>query len=207
MCRGRARAELSANAAVSVGVGGDAAPRQPFEDNPEFRRHRPLSDATKEKIFQAITSNPTENPPRKVAAKFGISLERLDAIVRLKKLEREMVENVRARGTRGRHPRATGAMMVDAWVAWRSVLCVTRAAQGFVVDAELTKSMEEFVSATDVVQRPGDDDASSEDTPYLFPNYLLLQEREPVPADLLAVRRGHRRPRRVSAARSLSPSL
>ena len=58
------------------------------------------------------------------------------------------------------------------------------------VDAELTKSMEEFVSATDVVQRPGDDDASSEDTPYLFPNYLLLQERDPVPADLLAVRGG-----------------
>ena len=84
--------------------GRRCGPGQPFEDNPEFRRHRPLSDATKEKIFQAIISNPTENPPRKVAAKFGISLERLDAIVRLKKLEREMVENVRARGARERHP-------------------------------------------------------------------------------------------------------
>ena len=69
---------------------------QPFAGNPEFRRQRPLSDATKEKVFQLITGNATENPPRKVAARYGISIERVEAIVRMKQLERKMADEVGA---------------------------------------------------------------------------------------------------------------
>ncbi|KAF9409060.1 hypothetical protein BGZ94_002090, partial [Podila epigama] len=63
----------------------------PFPMNPLFKPTPPLSDHTKEEIYAYHMSDKTEWTPRKLGMKYNISMKRVEAILRLKHLEREMV--------------------------------------------------------------------------------------------------------------------
>jgi len=55
--------------------------------NPSFRPPPPVSDGLRQVIFDAHVSNPELNSVRALSQRFGMSLKRIEAIVRLKALE------------------------------------------------------------------------------------------------------------------------
>jgi hypothetical protein len=59
-----------------------------------FQPRPPLSDATKQEIYEAFVSDSENWTVRKLATKFGISLKRVEAILKLKSTEKEMEMNV-----------------------------------------------------------------------------------------------------------------
>ena len=63
------------------------AGRQPFPLNPSFKPPTPLSDARRQQIFDQFIFDPKVNNVRALAARHGISIKRVDAILRLKGLE------------------------------------------------------------------------------------------------------------------------
>ncbi|GJE86201.1 mitochondrial regulator protein-domain-containing protein [Phanerochaete sordida] len=65
-------------------LGGDVTP---FPLNTTFKPPPPVSDATRTEIYQQFMTNPTRHNMREVAALHGMSLARVDAILRLKGLE------------------------------------------------------------------------------------------------------------------------
>ncbi|KAJ1835941.1 hypothetical protein LPJ63_000736 [Coemansia sp. RSA 2711] len=65
--------------------------RIPFPLNPYFRPRAPVSDATKEAVYQDYLSNPLNRTPRRLAEKFSISIKRVEAIIKLKAIEHHMV--------------------------------------------------------------------------------------------------------------------
>ncbi|KAG0737202.1 hypothetical protein G6F57_012961 [Rhizopus arrhizus] len=65
----------------------------PFPNNPLFQPRPPLSDATKQEIYEAFVSDSENWTVRKLATKFGISLKRVEAILKLKSTEKEMEMN------------------------------------------------------------------------------------------------------------------
>ncbi|KAJ3194795.1 hypothetical protein HDU82_002325 [Entophlyctis luteolus] len=67
-----------------VFVGGNASP---FPQNPLFKPVSPLSDAMRQQIYDAYVANPAEKTPRVLAGEFGISMVRVQAILRLKALQ------------------------------------------------------------------------------------------------------------------------
>lgn len=54
----------------------------------------PVGDATREEIYQTYRAAPQEWTPRKLAEKFQLSVLRVEAILRLKHLEKRQVEQV-----------------------------------------------------------------------------------------------------------------
>jgi predicted xylose isomerase-like sugar epimerase len=55
--------------------------------NPSFKPPTPLSDARRQQIFDQFIFDPKVNNVRALAARNGISIKRVDAILRLKGLE------------------------------------------------------------------------------------------------------------------------
>ncbi|CAG8466290.1 7881_t:CDS:2 [Funneliformis mosseae] len=62
----------------------------PFPMNPLFKPQPPLNDRTKEEIWLKFTE--AEQTPRKIGGEYGISLKRVEAILKLKKMEKEMIK-------------------------------------------------------------------------------------------------------------------
>ncbi|KDR85582.1 hypothetical protein GALMADRAFT_218678 [Galerina marginata CBS 339.88] len=68
------------------------APSTPFPMNPSFKPPPPISDHQKDVIFGKFLADPLVNSPRKLAARYNISLKRMDAILRLKGMERHWLK-------------------------------------------------------------------------------------------------------------------
>jgi hypothetical protein len=64
----------------------------PFPLNPAFRSHPVLSEELKEEIYQRIVGS--GRSVRSVSAELGVSLERVAAVVRLKAVEKQWIEEV-----------------------------------------------------------------------------------------------------------------
>ncbi|KAI8325417.1 hypothetical protein GQ54DRAFT_295456 [Martensiomyces pterosporus] len=64
----------------------------PFPLNPAFRPRAPVSDATREAIYKDYLADPLSNTPRVLGEKYGISIRRVEAILKLKAIEHHMVE-------------------------------------------------------------------------------------------------------------------
>ncbi|CAI2169364.1 17224_t:CDS:2 [Funneliformis geosporum] len=62
----------------------------PFPMNPFFKPQPPLNDRTKEEIWLKFTE--AEQTPRKIGGEYGISIKRVEAILKLKKMEKEMIK-------------------------------------------------------------------------------------------------------------------
>lgn len=62
-------------------------PRQPFPLNRSFKPPSPVGDETRQLIYDQFMANPAENTVRALASLHGLSIARVDAILRLKGLE------------------------------------------------------------------------------------------------------------------------
>ncbi|CAO3596985.1 unnamed protein product [Absidia cylindrospora] len=71
----------------------------PFPNNPLFQPRPPLSDTKREEIYQLYTSDPESWTVRQLAVKFGYSLKRIEAVLKLKSSEKVM----EAQGTSLQH--------------------------------------------------------------------------------------------------------
>lgn len=56
--------------------------------NPSYKPPPPISDRQKETMIRLYLSHRLENGPRRLAKRFNISLKRVNAIIRLKLLEK-----------------------------------------------------------------------------------------------------------------------
>ncbi|KAF9393844.1 hypothetical protein CPC16_000971 [Podila verticillata] len=63
----------------------------PFPMNPLFKPTPPMSNHAKEEIYHLHRSDTTKWTPRQLGTKYNISIKRVEAILRLKHLEKEMV--------------------------------------------------------------------------------------------------------------------
>ena len=68
---------------------GFVRPNQPFPLNPYFKPNPPISNQTKQAIYQRYLEKST---PRQLAEEYGLGLERVNAILRLKALEKQNQE-------------------------------------------------------------------------------------------------------------------
>ncbi|KAL5519171.1 hypothetical protein ACEPAH_854 [Sanghuangporus vaninii] len=64
----------------------------PFPLNPSFKPPPPISDKTKEAIYERYMSNPKMYNVRVLAVAYGISMKRVDAILRLKGMEKDWLK-------------------------------------------------------------------------------------------------------------------
>ncbi|KAJ3332057.1 hypothetical protein HDU76_001450 [Blyttiomyces sp. JEL0837] len=71
-----------------VGRGGD----KPFPMNPLYVAMPPLADSVKDRIFLQHQQSPDTETPIKLAKQYGISIARVQAILRLKALAKDMKE-------------------------------------------------------------------------------------------------------------------
>ncbi|KAJ3049610.1 hypothetical protein HK102_012455, partial [Quaeritorhiza haematococci] len=65
---------------------------RPFPMNPYYIARPPVSDKTKTIIYTLYAANPREWTPRKLGVQFGISIVRVQAILRLKAVEMKLEE-------------------------------------------------------------------------------------------------------------------
>ncbi|KAJ2158134.1 hypothetical protein GGF46_004006 [Coemansia sp. RSA 552] len=70
-------------------VGGEI----PFPMNPFFKPRKPVSDAKKEQIYAKYLENPLMFTPRVLGEKFSVSIKRVEAILKLKAIEKHMVKH------------------------------------------------------------------------------------------------------------------
>ncbi|KAG0042577.1 hypothetical protein BGZ83_000297 [Gryganskiella cystojenkinii] len=63
----------------------------PFPMNPLFKPSPPISNATKEEIYKLHMSDSSKHTPRQLGSKYSISIKRVEAILRLKHLEKELI--------------------------------------------------------------------------------------------------------------------
>ncbi|KAI1310796.1 hypothetical protein EDD11_003673 [Mortierella claussenii] len=63
----------------------------PFPMNPLFKPTPPISNSAKEEIYRLHRSDSRKWTPRQLGTKYNISIKRVEAILRLKHLEKEMV--------------------------------------------------------------------------------------------------------------------
>ncbi|KAF8932662.1 eukaryotic mitochondrial regulator protein-domain-containing protein [Dissophora ornata] len=63
----------------------------PFPMNPLFKPTPPISNFAKEEIYKLHRADSTKWTPRQLGTKYNISIKRVEAILRLKHLEQEMV--------------------------------------------------------------------------------------------------------------------
>ncbi|KAI9205821.1 eukaryotic mitochondrial regulator protein-domain-containing protein [Polychytrium aggregatum] len=64
----------------------------PFPMNPLFRPKPPVAEATKQEIYKLFRADPKKNTPRSLGVQFGLSIIRVEAILRLKALEAKMIQ-------------------------------------------------------------------------------------------------------------------
>ncbi|KAF9977391.1 hypothetical protein BGZ73_006138 [Actinomortierella ambigua] len=64
----------------------------PFPMNPLFKPAPPISNSTKDEIYKLHRSDTNKWTPRQLGSKYNISIKRVEAILRLKHLEQEMVK-------------------------------------------------------------------------------------------------------------------
>lgn len=67
---------------------------KPFPKNPWFVPEVPVNDNLKEEVYSTYCSDPVEWTPRKLAEKYEISILRIEAILRLKHLEKKQIQNL-----------------------------------------------------------------------------------------------------------------
>ncbi|TFK41967.1 eukaryotic mitochondrial regulator protein-domain-containing protein [Crucibulum laeve] len=73
----------------------DAQPRKwlgnevPFPMNPTFKPPPPLSSEIRERMYNAFMQDPEKNSVRALAQRYHVSIKRVDAILRLKGLEKD----------------------------------------------------------------------------------------------------------------------
>ncbi|KAF4611978.1 hypothetical protein D9613_004120 [Agrocybe pediades] len=65
------------------------SPNAPFPMNPSFKPPPPISNTQKTWMFDKFFGDPLKHSPRKLAGSLNMSLKRVDAILRLKGLERQ----------------------------------------------------------------------------------------------------------------------
>ncbi|KAG0264924.1 hypothetical protein BG011_005846 [Mortierella polycephala] len=65
----------------------------PFPMNPLFKPTPPISNIVKDEIYKQHITDNTKWTPRQLGMKYNISIKRVEAILRLKHLEKEMVED------------------------------------------------------------------------------------------------------------------
>ena len=65
---------------------------QPFPMNPSFKPPAPISDKTKSDLYALYMRDPAKNNVRALSELYGISLKRVDAILRLKGMEQSWVK-------------------------------------------------------------------------------------------------------------------
>ncbi|KAG0293606.1 hypothetical protein BGZ96_002560 [Linnemannia gamsii] len=63
----------------------------PFPMNPLFKPTPPISNAAKEEIYKLHRSDSTKHTPRQLGTTYNISIKRVEAILRMKHLEKEMI--------------------------------------------------------------------------------------------------------------------
>lgn len=68
---------------------------RPFPMNPFFQPKPPIANSTKKEIYSLYLEDPSKWTPRALAEKYGISIVRTEAILRLKSLENSFIEKVR----------------------------------------------------------------------------------------------------------------
>ncbi|PAV22115.1 hypothetical protein PNOK_0207200 [Pyrrhoderma noxium] len=66
----------------------------PFPMNPSFKPPAPISDKTKSELYALYMRDPAKNSVRALSELYGISLKRVDAILRLKGMEQSWVKEV-----------------------------------------------------------------------------------------------------------------
>ncbi|KAJ1973240.1 hypothetical protein H4R35_004219 [Dimargaris xerosporica] len=66
--------------------------RVPFPMNPAFQPRTPTPDAMRDEIYNVWKSDPIKNTPRTLAYQFKFSIQRIEAILKLKVLEKRMEE-------------------------------------------------------------------------------------------------------------------
>ncbi|KAG0227412.1 hypothetical protein BGW42_002967 [Actinomortierella wolfii] len=64
----------------------------PFPMNPLFKPTPPISNAAKDEIYKLHRSDVNKWTPRQLGTKYNISIKRVEAILRLKHLEQEMIQ-------------------------------------------------------------------------------------------------------------------
>ncbi|KAJ2850358.1 hypothetical protein IWW36_001975 [Coemansia brasiliensis] len=65
--------------------------KYPFPLNPFFRPRPPVSDSIKEAIYSNYLKDPVKVTPRFLADKYGISIKRVEAIIKLKAIEHHQI--------------------------------------------------------------------------------------------------------------------
>ncbi len=65
---------------------------QPFPLNPHFIIVPPIDNNTRNTIYSQYMSNPTKWSPRKLAEKFSLSIIRVEAILKLKAHEQQLLQ-------------------------------------------------------------------------------------------------------------------
>ena len=60
---------------------------QPFPRNPTFKPPAPLSDKLRRTIYDSYVANPVANDHHALSTRYGVSVRRIEAIIRLKQLE------------------------------------------------------------------------------------------------------------------------
>jgi Eukaryotic mitochondrial regulator protein len=71
---------------------------QPFPRNPTFKPPIPLSDNIRRAIYDSYVANPVANDAHTLSTRYGVSVRRIEAIIRLKQLEAQW-EKVRVTST------------------------------------------------------------------------------------------------------------
>ncbi|KAJ3556706.1 hypothetical protein NM688_g1876 [Phlebia brevispora] len=64
----------------------------PFPLNPSFKPPTPVSDRLRTLIWEQFVANPSANGVRQLAERYGLSIKRVDAILRLKGLEQHWMK-------------------------------------------------------------------------------------------------------------------
>ena len=75
---------------VPIGAGLTLTLPQPFPLNPTFKPPTPVSDKLRNTIYQTFMVDPAQNSVRVLSERYGLSIKRVDAILRLKGLEASM---------------------------------------------------------------------------------------------------------------------
>ncbi|KAH8119987.1 eukaryotic mitochondrial regulator protein-domain-containing protein [Phellopilus nigrolimitatus] len=157
--------------------------KHPFPLNPSFRPPPPVSDKTRTLIYERYMSSPRKNNIRKLSAEFGISLKRVDAILRLKSMEAGWEK---------------GKQLQTGFVAgMERILGATELASGTVPASRLN------VTAADLQDQDESDDHARDRYQRLFWEPVVEGE-EPVLPKLLEQAKDESKAARAEAAKAMS---
>lgn len=99
--------ELSSFTFLRAQSMGSDIVKKPFPLNPTFKPSAPVSDQLKTIIYEKFMANPTQNSVRLLAELHGLSMKRVDAILRLKGLEQHWKKVCQRRTFVWRYPSCT----------------------------------------------------------------------------------------------------